>query len=100
MLNWLGNAVGNFVGWVGGGFASFLEWLLGGLVELVAIVADAAGGLWGLFDALWNLGSSFVGSLFSVFGVLFSFMPEPVAAVFSAGLIAVLIAGIVRAVRK
>lgn len=99
MFDWIGQSVSNFTDWVGNGFASLLEWLLGGLADMVTIVVDATNGIWSVFDALWNLGSSFIGSLTSIMGVLFSFMPAPVAAVFSSGLIAVLIAGIFHAVR-
>lgn len=99
MLNWLGNAVGNFTGWVGSGIASFLEWLFGGLVDMVTIIIDATNGIWSVFEALWNLGGSFVGALGAVFGVLFPFAPTSVTTTISAGLIAVLIAGIVHKVR-
>lgn len=99
MLDWIGQSVSSFTDWVGSGIASLLEWLLGGLVDLVTIVTDAANGIWGVFDALWNLGSSFIGSIMALFGVLFSFMPAPVASAIGAGLIAVLIAGVVKVVR-
>lgn len=99
MFEWIGNAVSNFTDWVGSGAASAVEWILGGLADMVTIIIDAANGIWSVFEALWNLGGSFVGSLVSMFGVLFPFVPEPVANVITYGLIAVLIAGVVRKVR-
>lgn len=100
MLDWIGNAVNKFTDWFSDGTASAVEWLLGGLSDTVTIIIDAADGIWKVFDALWTLGSSFVSSIFSLFNIVFPFLPEPVLNVFSAGLIAVLIAGIVRVVRR
>lgn len=100
MFEWIGNAVSKFTGWLGSGAASAIEWILGGLADMITIIINAANGIWSVFEALWSLGSSFVGALASMFRLVFPFAPEPVANVITAGLIAVLIIGIVKVVRK
>lgn len=99
MFEWIGNVVSNVTDWVGSGAASLVEWILGGLADMLTIIINAANGIWSVFDALWNLGGSFVGALGSMFGILFPFVPDPVLNAITAGLLAVLIAGIVKKVR-
>lgn len=99
MWNWISNAVGSFTDWVGSGFAAVIEWLLGGLVDMFTIIVDAANGIWDVFESIWALGTGFIGSLINLVSVFFPFVPEPVATVIGAGLLAVLIAGIVKKVR-
>lgn len=99
MWNWITNAVGNFAEWVGSGVASVVEWLLGGLADMFTLIFDAVNSIWSVFESLWNLGSSFISSLLHIFTLFFPFIPEPVAGVISAGMVAVLIAGIVKKVR-
>lgn len=95
MLNWIGDTAANVAEWVGSGVASLVEWLLGGLVDMFTIIIDAANGIWNVFESLWSLGTGFVGTLGRMLTVCFPFLPEPVAAVITAGLLAVLIARIV-----
>lgn len=99
MLNWISDVVSDFTGWVGEGVAAVVEWLLGGLADMFTLIVDSVDGIWSVFESLWNLGSSFVGALFNLFGLLFPWFPAPVANAISAGLIAVLIAGVVKKVR-
>lgn len=100
MLNWIANAVSSIASWVGSGVASLIEWLLGGLDTLLTKIIDAANGLWDVLESLWNLGVGFKDSLVKLVTVAFPFLPDPVAAVIGFGLLAVLIAGIVKAVRS
>lgn len=99
MSNWISNAAADIAGWVGSGIASLIQWLLGGIVDAFTMVIDAVDGVWGVLESLWNLGTGFVGSLLRMVSVFFPFLPEPVATVISCGLLAVLIAGIVKKVR-
>lgn len=99
MLNWISNVVGDVTEWLGSGIASLIDWLLGGIVEIFTIVVDAADGIFGVFESLWSLATSFVDSLSAIFYSLCPFVPEPVLGVITSGLIAVVIAGIVKKVR-
>ena len=100
MLNWISNAVSSVAEWLGSGVGKFVEWILGGLSDVFSPILDAAGGLWDLIDSLWNFAAGFFGSITGLVGVLFPFIPAPVATVIELGLLAVLIAGIVKAVKK
>lgn len=100
MLNWISNAVENMIGWVGNGTASLIEWLLGGLADMVQLIFDAAASIFNVFDSLWNLGTSLIGSLFNLVNIFFPFLPEPVSNTISAGLIVVVVAGIVKKVKE
>lgn len=63
---------------------------------------NLSGVLSGLLDTLesiWNLGQSFVFSVFGLFDLLFPFVPDSVSNTVSAGLMVALIAGIIRFVR-
>ena len=100
MLNWISNAVQNMIGWVGNGSASLIEWLLGGLADMFQLIFDAGDAIFGVFDSLWELGSSLVGTLFNLVNIFFPFLPEPVANSISACLIVVVIAGIIKKVRE
>ena len=99
MLNWIANTASDIAGWVGDGIASLIKWLLGGLADMFTLIFDAADGVWAVFESVWTLATGVVDSVLSVFTVLFPFVPEPVANVISAGLIVVVIAGVVQKVR-
>ena len=99
MLDWIANSVTSFTEWLGGGVASAVEWLLGGLAYMFMAIINAADGIWSVFESLWNLGTGFIGSLLGLVSLFFPFVPEAVSTVISAGLLAVLIAGIVKKVR-
>lgn len=98
MLNWIANTASDIAGWVGEGFASLIKWLLGGLVDMFTLIVDAVDGIWAVLESIWNLATGVVDSVLSAFRVLYPFVPEPVANVISAGLIVVVIAGIVKKV--
>lgn len=99
MLNWIANTASDIAGWVGEGFAFLIKWLLGGLADMFTIIVDAADGIWSVFESIWNLATGIVDSILSAFSALYPFVPEPVANVISAGLIVVVIAGVVKKVR-
>lgn len=99
MFNWIANAAGNVAEWLGEGVAALIEWLLSGLADMFSLIFDAADGIWNTFDSLWDLAAEFVDSLFSTVSTLCPFIPEPVTSVISAGLIAIVIAGVVKKVR-
>lgn len=99
MLDWLANAAGNFADWVGSGTASLVEWLLGGLVDMFTLIMDAADSIWGVFESIWDLGVTFTESLAGSIATLCPFLPEPVIGVIGTGLLAIVIAGIVKKVR-
>ena len=96
MLNWIKNVVGSIAVLMGDGVAWLFDLLLGGLATVVTKVVDAAGGFWDVLDAIWDFAVGFKDSVFSLFTTLFPFIPEPVAATIALGLLAVLIAGIVK----
>lgn len=100
MDNWLTQAVGNIGSWLGSGLSSFFNWLLGGIITVVTMIIDAASGFWDVLEAIWDFAISFKDSIFDLIGAFFPFIPEPVMTVLSLGLLAILIAGIVRKVRK
>lgn len=100
MGNWLAESVGSIAGWLGSGVSSFFDWLLGGIITVVTMIVDAAGGFWDVLEAIWDFALSFMHSLLGLVGVFFPFIPEPVMSVLSLGFLAILIAGIVRKVRK
>lgn len=99
MFNWISNTVVDIAEWVGSGLASLIEWLLGGLADMFTLIFDAADGIWNVFESLWGLSVGFVESLHSAFTVLCPFIPEPVLSVIGAGLLVIVIAGIVKKVR-
>ncbi|MBQ7915969.1 MAG: hypothetical protein IJ315_04190 [Firmicutes bacterium] len=99
MGNWILNTVNDVADWLGSGIASLIEWLLGGLVDMFTLIIDAANGIWLVLESLWNLGTGFLNSVLNALSVFFPFLPEPVSAAIGAGLLAVLIAGIVKKVR-
>lgn len=98
MLNWIANTASDIAGWLGEGIASLIKWLLGGLVDMFTLIVDAVDGIWAVLESIWNLATGVVDSVLSAFRVLYPFVPEPVANVISAGLIVVVIAGIVKKV--
>lgn len=100
MFSWIKSAVGSIAGWLGDGIGSLFDWLLGGAATIFIKIVDAANGFWDVLDSLWNFAVGFKDSLFGLLSAFFPFIPEPVMTVISLGLLAVLIAGIVKKVRK
>lgn len=100
MFGWIKNAVGSIAGWLGDGIGSLFDWLLGGVATIFTKIVDAANGFWDVLDSLWTFAAGFKDSLFGLFSAFFPFVPAPVMTVISLGLLAVLIAGIVKKVRK
>lgn len=96
MLGWIKVIVGSISGWLGDGVASFMDWLLGGLADVLTAVINAAGGFWDVLDAIWSFALGFREDILSLLTIFFPFVPEAVAAVISLGLLAILIAGIVK----
>lgn len=96
MLTWIQNAVGSIAGWMGDGVASLFDWLLGGLASVITKVVEAAGGFFDVLDAIWGFAVGFMDSVLALFTTLFPFVPEPVASTIGLGLLAALIAGIVK----
>lgn len=100
MSGWLSNTIKSVGSWMGSGVASLFKWLLGGLISVVTKIIDAANGFWDVLESLWNFAVGFKDSVFGLFTSFFPFVPEPVMAVIGFGLLAVLIAGIVKIGRK
>lgn len=98
MLGWIGDAVGDIAGWLGDGIGSFFDWLFGGILTIFTKIVEAAGSFWDVLDSLWNFAVGFKDSLFGLLAAFFPFIPEPVMAVVSLGLLAALLAGIVKKV--
>lgn len=99
MLDWITGAVGDIASWIGNGIGSFFDWLLGGIATIFTKLINAACGFWDVLDALWNFAIGFKDSIFGLFAAFFPFIPEPVMTAISLGLLAVLLAGIVKKVR-
>lgn len=100
MFGWIADTVGSIGEWLGDGIASFFDWLLGGIVTVLTAIVDAAASFFDVLDALWDFAVGFKDNLFGLFTAFFPFVPEAVVTVISLGLLAVLIAGIVKKVRK
>lgn len=100
MLEWIGNAASNIGSWLGSGVDSFFNWLLGGISQVVEMVVNAAGALWDALDSIWDFAWTFQESWTKMIDSFFPFIPEPVFNVIALGFICVLVAGIVKAVRK
>lgn len=100
MFGWIKDTVGSIGSWLGDGAGSLFDWLLGGVAVIFTKLVDAANGFWDVLDSLWDFAVGFKDSLFGLFSAFFPFVPEPVMAVVSLGLLAVLLAGIVKKVRK
>ena len=96
MLSWINDTVGNITAWMGDGVASLFGLFFDGLASIVTKYVDAAGGFWDVLDAIWNFAIGFKDSVLALFTTLFPFVPEPVASTIGLGLLAVLIAGIVK----
>lgn len=100
MADWISGTVGNIGSWLGSGFASLFDWLLGGIALILTKIIDAANGFWDVLESLWNFAVGFKDSIFGLFSAFFPFVPEPVMTVIGLGMLAVLLAGIVKKVRK
>ena len=100
MFDWLEKIGVHFTNWLGSGFASFFKWLFGGLTEIVTKVIDAAGGIWDLLDSILGLLFGFKDLIYDLLLVYFPFIPAPVSAVIAMGLMAGVILGVVKLLRK
>lgn len=99
MLSWIKTTVGSVVGWLGSGIGSLVGWLLGGIATIFTKIFQAANSFWSVLDSLWDFAVGFKDALFGLFTAFFPFVPAPVSTVIGLGLLAVLLAGIVRKVR-
>lgn len=100
MFGWIKDTAGSIAGWLGDGVGSLFDWLLGGIATIFTAIVDAANGFWEVLDSLWDFAVGFKDSIFSLLTAFFPFLPEPVLSAVSLGLLAVLLAGIVKKVRK
>ena len=100
MLSWIKSAVGSIAGWLGDGIGSLFDWLLGGVATVFTKIVDAANGFWDVLDSLWCFAVGFKDSLFGLFSAFYPYVPARVMTLISLGLLAVLIAAIVKKVRK
>ena len=98
MFGWMQDAAGSIAGWLGEGVASFFEWLFGGLLTIVTKVVNACNNVFDVLDSLWNFAIGLKDNLFGLIGAFFPFVPEAVMTVISLGLLAILLAGIVKKV--
>lgn len=96
MTGWIQSVVSSIGNWLGSGIASFAVWLLGGIADIAAAVIDAAGGFWDVLEGIWQFAMGFRGDILALFSTVLPFVPEEVSAVIGLGLLAVLIAGIVK----
>lgn len=100
MSNWLESATGSIGSWLGNGIGSFVKWLFGGLITVLEKVIEAADSFWDVLTSIWNFGVGFITNIFDLFSAFFPFVPAPVMTVINLGLLAVLIAGIVKKARS
>lgn len=96
MFGWIKGIVGSIGGWLGDGVASFMDWLLGGLADVLTAIINAAGGFWDVLDAIWDFALGFREDILALLTTFFPFVPAEVATVISLGLLAVIIAGVVK----
>ena len=96
MSNWLESATGSIGSWLGNGIGSFVKWLFGGLITVLEKVIEAADSFWDVLTSIWNFGVGFITNIFDLFSAFFPFVPAPVMIVINLGLLAVLIAGIIK----
>ena len=98
MDKWLSGVSTGFTGWLGGGISSLLSWLFRGLVTVLTKVINAAQGFWDILESIWNFAIGFIELIFRLLCICFPFIPPAVLSVIYLGLIAVLIAGIIKKV--
>ena len=96
MFGWIKGMASSIGEWFGSGAASFADWLLGGLADVLTAIIDAAGGFWDVLDAIWDFALGFREDILALLTIFFPFVPAKVATVISLGLLAVIIAGIVK----
>ena len=96
MLGWVQGAASSIGDWLGDGVASFFDWLLGGIAVILTDLIDAGGGFWDVLEGIWRFALGFRGDVMALFSAFFPFVPSEVATVIGLGLMAVLIAGIVK----
>lgn len=99
MLKWIGSALKGVASFVGEGIASVLSWLLSGVLSVLGKILRAFGGVFALLDAIWDFFVGIKDVFLELVGAFFPWVPEDVITVVSLGLLAVLLAGVIRAVR-
>ena len=100
MFGWIQETVSSIGSWLGDGIGALFDWLLGGIVDIFTKIVEASDSFFDVLESLWNFAVGFKDSIFGLFSAFFPFVPAPVMTVISLGLLAVLIAGIVKKVRK
>lgn len=96
MFNWLGDALSSVGSWFGEGVSSLISWLFSGLISVLTKVVRSGEGLLDVIEAIFNFFRSAINSVTGLIPMVFPFVPEEIAAVITAGLFAVLIAGIIK----
>lgn len=99
MFGWITNLVGSVGGWLGSGIANLVDVVFGGIATIFAAIINAADGLWDVLDALWDFAMGFREDILALLTTFFPFVPVEVSAVLSMGIVAVVIAGIVKKAR-
>lgn len=99
MFKWIGNAIKGVASAVGDGIASILSWLLSGLLSVLSKILRAFGGAFGLLDAIWDFFVEIKDTFIDLLAAFFPWIPEDVLTVLTLGLVAVLLAGVIRAIR-
>ena len=94
-MEWLGDVLNV----IGSGIGSLLSWLFSGLISVVSRVIRAVGGIFDLLDSLFNFFFGLMNTALNLLDTLFPWIPADVMAVISMGVLAILLAGIVKKVR-
>lgn len=94
-MEWLGNALSV----IGSGIGSLLSWLFSGVISVVSRIIRAVGGIFDLLDSVFNFFFGLKNTALNLLDTLFPWIPADVMAVISMGVLAILLAGIVRKVR-
>lgn len=99
MFAWIGSAIKGVASALGDGIASILSWLLSGVLSVLSKIIRAFGGVFGLLDAIWNFFVGIKDVFLELLGAFFPWIPEDVMTVITLGVGAVLISGLIKAVR-
>ena len=100
MFSWVENVGQQFAGWLGSGLGSFFQWIFNGVAEILTKLIDAADGIWGLFDAVWDLFVGFKDLILELLVLFFPFIPPEVMAVISWGMFAGAVFGVIKLIQK
>lgn len=94
-MEWLGDAISA----IGSGIGSLLSWLFSGVISVVSKVIRAVGGIFDVLDAVFNFFFGLKDTALNLLGALFPWIPAEVLSVISLGVLAILLASIVKKVR-